>query len=144
MSVRIVRVGPQDSALFDRIAPDVYDAPIEAERLALYLRQPGHLLVLALENEIVVGQCAGVIHLHPDKSPELYVDEVGTAATHRRRGIARLMLEDLFAWGRDQGCTEAWLGTELDNLAALGLYRRFAPTEDQAIRYFEFKLQASG
>jgi len=140
VSITVRRVGPDDVALFAQIAPDVYDEPIDPTRLAVYLQAPGHILVVAIMDGTIVGQCAGVVHVHPDKTPELYVDEVGTASTHRRQGIARLMMDELFAWGRELGCTEAWLGTETDNEAAKGLYRRFQPSEDQTIQYFEFTL----
>ena len=83
---------------FAQIAPEVFDEPIDAPRLRDYLRTQGHMMVLAFEGEVVVGQCAGVLHRHPDKPTELYVDEVGTASTHRRQGIARAMMDELFHW----------------------------------------------
>ena len=46
----------------------------------------------------------------------------------------------MFAWGRELGCEEAWLGTELDNVEANALYRRFKPKEDEAIQYYLFTL----
>jgi aminoglycoside 6'-N-acetyltransferase I len=134
------RLSAGDESVFARIAPDVFDEPVDAARLHAYLRASGHIMVVALEDGVIVGQCAGVIHRHPDKSTELYVDEVGTASTHRRQGIARAMLEALFAWGRELGCVEAWLGTELDNDAANALYRGVAPVEDEAIQYYLFRL----
>ncbi|HZY68560.1 MAG TPA: GNAT family N-acetyltransferase [Devosia sp.] len=129
-----------DEALFQRIAPEVFDEPIHPERLKAYLSAPGHMMVLAFEGDLVVGQCAGVLHRHPDKPTELYIDEVGTASTHLRRGIARMMMDELFAWGRELGCEEAWLGTETDNEPAKALYRRYRPTEDETIQYFLFAL----
>jgi ribosomal protein S18 acetylase RimI-like enzyme len=140
MSVTVRRMKPGDETLFQKIAPDVFDEPIHAERLLAYLREPGHIMVLAFEGDLVVGQCAGVIHRHPDKPAELYVDEVGTGSTHLRRGIARMMMDELFAWGRELGCVEAWLGTETDNEPAKSLYRRYRPTEDETIQYFLFDL----
>ena len=50
------------------------------------------------------------------------------------------MMDELFAWGRELGCEEAWLGTETDNEPAKALYRRYAPKEDEAIQYFLFEL----
>ena len=140
MGFTVRRMHPGDEAAFQSIAPDVFDEPIHPERLAAYLREPGHIMVLAFEGDLVVGQCAGVIHRHPDKTTELYVDEVGTASTHLRRGIARLLMDELFAWGRELGCVEAWLGTETDNEPAKALYRRYRPTEDEVIQYFLFNL----
>lgn len=134
------RLGPRDAALLARIAPDVFDEDVDAARLMAYLGTHGHMMVVALEGDTIVGQCAGVVHRHPDKPTELYVDEVGTASTRRRQGIARAMLDELFAWARELGCEEAWLGTELDNVAANGLYRGYRPIEDNAIQYYLFKL----
>ena len=140
MQFTLKRMQPGNESVFLNIAADVFDEPIHAGRMHDYLRAPGHIMVLALEGDMVVGQCAGVIHRHPDKTTELYVDEVGTASTHRRMGIARLMMDELFAWGRELGCEEAWLGTETDNEPAKGLYRRYAPKEDETIQYFLFDL----
>ena len=139
MAIVVKRITADDSGLFANIAADVFDEPIHPERLSSYLSAPGHLMVLALDGTLVVGQCAGVVHRHPDKVAELYVDEVGTATAYLRQGIATAMLTELFAWGRELGCAEAWLGTELDNTAANGLYRRFDGAED-TIKYYEFKL----
>ena len=140
MSFTVKRLSTTDAVLFARIAPDVFDEPVDPERLRAYLSTPGHVMVVALAGDLIVGQCAGVVHRHPDKPTELYVDEVGTASTHRRRGIARAMLDELFVWGRELGCQEAWLGTELDNVAANGLYRGYRPVEDNAIQYYLFRL----
>jgi ribosomal protein S18 acetylase RimI-like enzyme len=140
MAFSVRRMTAGDEAAFQSIAPDVFDEPINAARLHTYLREPNHLMVLAFEGELVVGQCAGVIHRHPDKPTELYVDEVGAASTHLRQGIARAMMDELFQWGRELGCAEAWLGTETDNEPAKALYRRYRPSEDETIQYFLFDL----
>lgn len=140
MTITLKRLTPGDEAVFSNVDPDVFDEAIHPERMQAYLREPGHLMLLALDGDLVVGQCAAVIHRHPDKPTELYIDEVGTAASHLRRGIATAMMEEMFDWGRELGCGEAWLGTEVDNDAANALYRRFKPKEDQAIRYYLFEL----
>ena len=43
-------------------------------------------------------------------------------------------------WGRELGCAEAWLGTELDNDAANALYRRVPPVEDDVMQFYVFRL----
>ena len=140
MNFSIRRMRSSEELAFNRLAPDVFDEAIDPERLAAYLRAPGHMMLLAFEGDLVVGQCAAVLHFHPDKPVELYIDEVGTASTHRRLGVARLMLDAMFAWGRELGCTEAWLGTELDNVAARGLYDGRAPVEAEAMMFYLFKV----
>jgi aminoglycoside 6'-N-acetyltransferase I len=122
MNVEIRRLYPGDDALVKRIAEDVFDEPVRPDRLAAYLASPGHFMIVALSDGIIVGQCAAVIHRHPDKVTELYIDEVGVSPGFQRQGIARRMLDAMFALGREQGCGEAWVGTEPDNVAARALY----------------------
>jgi len=136
--ITVDRVGPEHADWFTNIAADVFDEAIDPERLSLYLRAPDHLMVLARDGALVVGQVAAVIHRHPDKPPELYIDEVGVTGSHLRQGIAGRMVEAMLAIGRAAGCEECWLGTEPDNLAARALYKRWA--EAKPIVMYQFDL----
>ncbi|AZO65407.1 GNAT family N-acetyltransferase [Mesorhizobium mediterraneum] len=122
MKMEIRRLLPGDDALVMRVAEDVFDEPVRPDRLAAYLASPGHFMIVALADGVVVGQCAAVIHRHPDKVSELYIDEVGVAPAFQRQGTATRMLDAMFALGREHGCEEAWVGTEPDNVAARALY----------------------
>ncbi|MGX5848351.1 N-acetyltransferase family protein [Mesorhizobium sp. PL10] len=122
MNMEIRRLYAGDDALVKRIAEDVFDEPVRADRLAAYLASSGHMMIVTLVEGVVVGQCAAVIHRHPDKVSELYIDEVGVSQAFQRQGIARKMLDAMFALGREQGCGEAWVGTEPDNVPARALY----------------------
>lgn len=85
-----------------RIAEDVFDEPVRADRLAAYLASSsGHLMIVALADG-VVDQCPTIIHRHPDKVNGLYIDEVGVSPAYQRQGIARKMLDAMFALGREQ------------------------------------------
>ena len=127
--LRYVRSG--DEALFDRVAPDVFDHPVERRQLARYLAMPGHHLIVATVDGQIVGQIAAVVHYHPDGRPtELYVDEVGVTPAFQRQGIGRRLLDAMLSLGRNLGCREAWVGTEQDNDAARALYEpRSEPVE---------------
>ena len=140
MPTELRRVSPADAALFENVADDVFDEPVRPDRLARYLADPGHLMLVAVDEGVVVAQCAAVVHRHPDKVTELYVDEMGTAPSHQRRGIARDLMRAMFDWGRELGCEEAWLGTELDNEAANALYRSVDGRTD-TMAYYEFDLR---
>lgn len=145
MSVTLRLLGPGDASLLGRVAEDVFDEPVDPSRLAAYLAEPGHLLLLALEDDsrggLVVGQCAAVIHRHPDKPTELYVDELGVAPTHHRRGIGRALMERMLEEGRARGCEEAWLGTEPDNEAANALYAATGAAPPEAFHLFLYDLR---
>ena len=136
MGVEIRRAGPGDEHLFERIADDVFDYPVDPETLAAYLATPCHHFVVALADGAVVGQVAAVVHRHADERPvELYVDEVAVAPAFQRRGIARLMLDEMFELGRELGCAEAWVGTEGDNRAATMLYESRGSKPEPFVMY---------
>lgn len=124
MRTEIVRVGLADAALLERVAIDVFDDAIDPRRLAAYLSEPGHLMVLAISDGEVVGQARGMVHGHPDQPTELYIDNLGVTPDRRRERLATRMLDELVAWGRELGCEEAWVGTEPDNAAARALYEK--------------------
>ncbi len=122
MSVSIHVLGPGDAGRLERVAPEVFDEEVSPEYTAEFLADPRHHLVVALDEDVVVGFASGVHYIHPDKPPELFVNEVGVAAAHQRQGIARQLLQALFAQGRAAGCAEAWVGTDVSNTTARGLY----------------------
>jgi aminoglycoside 6'-N-acetyltransferase I len=80
------------------------------------------------------------VHRHPDKVTELYIDEVGVAPAYHRQGIARAMLDAMFALGRELGYGEAWVGTEPDNLPARGLYDTRGGTAAEPFVMYVYKL----
>jgi GNAT superfamily N-acetyltransferase len=135
LEFEIRRLSAQDAVLFDRISPEVFDDDVDPARLAAYLAEPGHLMIVALAGGEIVGQTAAVIHRHPDNPTELYVDEVGVTPELWRRGVARRMLEAMFAWGVELGCEEAWVGTEPDNGPARALYEAFGESAVPIVMY---------
>jgi ribosomal protein S18 acetylase RimI-like enzyme len=135
VQIEIRRVDAGDEALFDRVAPDVFDQPIDAKRPAAYLTEPGHHMLVALRDGEVIGQCAAVIHRHPDKPTELYIDEVGVTPALQRQGIARRMLDAMLALGKTLGCEEAWVGTEPNNAPGRGLYESYGVEAESFVMY---------
>jgi len=100
MQLEIKTLTAADRAILDRVAEDVFDEPIRPERLAAYLADPGHHMIVAIEGGQVVGQVAAVMHRHPDKAPELFIDEIGVTAALRHRGIGRRLLDEMLALGK--------------------------------------------
>jgi aminoglycoside 6'-N-acetyltransferase I len=115
-------LGPGDADALTRVAPGVFDGPI-IEALALeFLNDRRHHLAVALDAGCVVGMASALHYVHPDKGPEMWVNEVAVTVTHRRRGIGTALLHALFDVGRDLGCIQAWVLTDSDNRAARRLY----------------------
>ncbi len=132
VTFEILRLRPDDAALLDRVAEDVFDEPVRPDRVIAYLAEPSHIMLVALSGGIVVGQCAAVVHRHPDKITELCIDEVGVSPGFQHKGIARAMVERMLEIGKELGCGEAWVGTEPDNLPARGLYESVKVRRDEA------------
>ena len=135
MRVEIRRLRAGDERVLERVADEVFDEPIDSARLQAYLAEPGHYMIVAIADGVVVGQCAAVMHRHPDKATELYIDEVGVTPAMQRQGIARQMLNAMYALGRELGCEETWVGTENDNAAANGLYRSYGVEGEPFVMY---------
>ena len=139
MEVQIIRAALAQARLLDRVADDVFDERIDLGRLAAYLADPSHLMVLAVSNGEVIGQARGVVHRHPDEPTELYIDNLGVTPVRKREGVATRLLDDLVAWGRSLGCEQAWVGTEVDNEAARALYQgRGSDAETFVMYFYEF------
>jgi ribosomal protein S18 acetylase RimI-like enzyme len=122
-SIEVRLLGAHDACVLDRVADDVFDGPVDPVWCTEFFRDPRHHLAVAIEHGAVVGMVSAVHYVHPDKAPQLWINEIGVAATHRRRGIGRQLLDTILAHGRTLGCTEAWLGTEEKNEPARRLYR---------------------
>ena len=136
MTVEIRYVGPGDEGLFDRIAEEVFDHPVERRHLAHYLATPGHHLMVAIVDGMIVGQVAAIVHRHPDGRPtELYIDEVAVTPALQRQGIATRMLKAILVLGRDLGCQEMWVGTEPENTAAKALYESLGTSVESFVMY---------
>ena len=134
-------LGPDDEAVLTRVAPGVFDHDVDPALSAEFLRDARHHLAVALESGTVVGFASGVHYVHPDKPPELWINEVGVAPAHLRRGLAQALLRLLFDAGRALGCSQAWVLTDRDNAAAMRLYASVGgdPGEREHVM-FEFRL----
>jgi len=114
-------------------AGDVFDETFSPERLVKRARVDGHVLVVAVDGDRTVGQVAAIVQYLAHKPPELHLENVGVASSHRRRGIAAAMVTEALAWGRELGCDEAWVATDVDNDAANELYRSLGSEDDPAL-----------
>ena len=120
-----------DAHVLDKVAPDVFDRQIDARWTREFLNDDRHHLVVALDGDVVVGFASAVHYVHPDKGPDLWINEVGVAPTHQGRGIGRQVMAAILARGRALGCSEAWVGTEETNTPARKLYRTSGGVEDE-------------
>jgi ribosomal protein S18 acetylase RimI-like enzyme len=138
-SAEITIAGPEHADWFANVADGVFDDPLVPERLAEFLNDPRHHLVVARAAGAILGFVSAVHYVHPDKdAPELWVNEVGVAPAFQRRGLAKAMFDALLDHARSLGCSEAWVLTDRANTAAMALYAACggaAPTDHVMIEF---------
>lgn len=131
MIVQLKRLTSGDEAILRNIAADVFDVDIQPNLVVEYLNDPRHHLIVALDENLVVGFASGFQYLHPDKPPQLFINEVGVGLAYQRQGIGRRLIEELLKLAKELGCREAWVATEAGNTAARGLYSATGGDEDE-------------
>ena len=130
MTIVVRMLGSDETGVLASVAEGVFDDPVRPELAAEYLADPRLHLAVALDGDLVVGMASSVHYLHPDKPAQLFINEVGVAPSHQRRGLGRRLVETLLGHGRELGCHEAWVATEVDNEPARQLYLSTGGIED--------------
>lgn len=121
LSIRAL--SPSDMSVLLHVADGVFDNPIDEAFVREFLDDPRHHIVVAVSEGMVVGFASAVHYIHPDKPPELWINEVGVAPSHQKQGIAKAILKELLQLGRKLGCKNAWVLTDRSNEPANRLYK---------------------
>jgi ribosomal protein S18 acetylase RimI-like enzyme len=129
MGIEVKVLQPGDARILSNVAAEVFDNPIDPQLTREFLADPRHHIAVAIDNGQVVGFASGVHYVHPDKPPEMWINEVGVAPTHRRRGLAKAVLQSLLQIARERNCSSAWVLTDQTNEAAIALYESAGGTE---------------
>ena len=129
-------ITPANAHLLEKVAPGTFDHAIDPALLERYLANPANWMCVATKDDLVVSMCMCVIHYHPDKPTELFLDEIGTGDAWRRQGAAQLLIKKVFDRADAEGIEEIWLGTEPDNLPARALYEGTGAKGEPAIIYY--------
>ena len=122
MALEIIQLGESNIDILNNYDEDIFDEKIDSRRLTAMLKEQNNILLVAINEGIVIGQVLAVIHRHPDKPTELYIDDLGVSEKFQRRGIATRLLEQLYIIGVERGCEEIWVATEPDNEPAIKFY----------------------
>ena len=133
MTITVRVLGSDEAHVLDNVAANVFDNDVDPRWCAEFFADARHHLVVALDGDIVVGMASGVHYVHPDKPPELWINEVGVAPTHEGRGIGRRLVAALVAHGEGLGCVGAWVLTSPTNEAAQRMYRAAGGVSDDEL-----------
>lgn len=132
-----------DTPFLKNVADDVFDNPVDEKYASEFLNDPRHHIVVAIADGVVVGFASAIHYIHPDKPPELWINEVGVAPSHQGQGIGKAIMQEILNLGRGLGCKNAWVLTERGNEPANRLYRSAGgQTDEEDTVMYEFKLDS--
>lgn len=136
--ITIKALGPEDAQLLLDVPEGLFDLPTRVDQTEAFLNNSDHYMVAAFVGDLMVGMASGVVNLHPDKDPALFVNEVGVRDEWQRKGIATRLMNALFDLVKPRGITGIWLATEIDNDAARGLYKHMNARETKGIVVYDW------
>ena len=131
-----------NARLLERVKPEVFDNPIDVAQLHAFLEDARHIMFIAVIGDSVIGMASAVEYFHPDKQPQLWINEVGVAPPYRKNGIGRALVKALLDAAENRNCGFAWLGTDIDNHAAQACFGSIAEVEAaQQFLLYEWDLE---
>ncbi len=120
IEVKILKRG--EESLLSNCADGVFDRAIIDKRAKEFAEDPRHHLAIAFDGDLIVGMASAVHYIHPDKEPELWINEVGVTPAYHKRGIGKKLMAAILDQGKELGCGEAWVLTDRSNEASNKLY----------------------
>jgi len=115
---KIKILSKDDLPLLMNVAEDVFDNPVDESFASEFLDDPRHHIVVAIVDGEVVGFVSAIHYIHPDKPPELWINEVGVALSHQKQGLGKAILREMLQLGKELGCKNAWVLTDRGNRPA--------------------------
>lgn len=103
---------------------EVLDGPVQDSWLRAFLEDPRHFMILAMQRGNCVGMVSGFEYFHPDKAPQVFLNEIGVSDAFQNQGIGRALVREVLREATRRGATYVWLGTEVDNLPARSCFSK--------------------
>lgn len=138
MSLTISRLREQD---LDRAAENCalsWKMPTSPANLRHFLADNRNILVVAEVDGEPVGQVLGYILQGWDaRAPMLFLYSIDVVESHRRQGIGRHLIERFREIGRESGCGETFVFTDVSNQSAMKLYENLGgiPTNPDRVMF---------
>lgn len=129
MNLRINRLGPDDAGRAEANCSLFWDMTDAAPNLAAYLADPDCILLVAEVDGEPAGQIVGhILKRWDSKSPMLFLFSIDVVKTHRRKGVARSLMEEFLRTGKEAGCGSSFVFTNESNTPAMQMYQALGGT----------------
>ena len=121
----------EDISAMVKVGDKLFDSKIKPHRAKEFLDDPRHHMLLAYADGKVVGLISGFHYVHPDKDPQLFINEVGVVDEFQNQEIGRDLVKHMSLLGKKIGCTCSWVTTETSNQAAIKSYLAAGGKKDE-------------
>ena len=121
--VTVRRLGPSDDAELRRFEA-AFDHAIDPAQARAFLDDPRHHMIVAYVDGEPAGFVSATEIFHPDKAPEMFLNELGVVEQLRRRGAATALVGELRRLSDEAGCVAIWVLTDEDNRPAMSTYTK--------------------
>lgn len=106
VTVRILSAA--EHPILSHVEADVFDNVVDPLLAQEFLSDPRHHLAVAIAQDgRLVGMASAVHYVHPDKPPQMFIDEVGLSQAHEGQGLGRRLVPALLERAAELGCTES-------------------------------------
>lgn len=112
------------------------------ERLDLLLKNTNLLAVVAkIENQVVGGLTAYILHSYEVEKPSLYLHDLGVKECFQNQGIGKQLINYLIAYSKQNDFQDIFVSTEQeDNEDAIAFYRKTPFTDETKVLQYSFQL----
>jgi acetyltransferase, GNAT family len=112
------------------------------EKLDYLLKNTNLLAVVAkIENQVVGGLTAYILHSYEVEKPTLYLHDLGVKACFQNQGIGKQLINYLIAYAKQNDFQDIFVGTEQeDNEDAIAFYRKTPFTDETKVLQYSFQL----
>lgn len=123
---KVFRAEPRDIRLAQQAINEVnLRSPIDEAGVSIFISNPTCYLLLAVENDHVVGSLNGYALCHPHLlQPQFLLYEVNVRPDHQRRGIGQALVNGFIAEAKRASAFEVWVLSNESNTAAIELYNK--------------------
>jgi aminoglycoside 3-N-acetyltransferase I len=96
-------------------------------------------VIVALQNHLLIGGLTGYeLEMYKEEIKEMFLYEIAVVEDYRKKGVAKALIEFLKQLCVLKGIREMYVGTSVNNTAAMKLYKSTGGQADEDIAWFVY------
>jgi aminoglycoside 3-N-acetyltransferase I len=149
MHFSIKKLGPADFELakqlfwFFQVDDGVADpvVPSDGYLKALLLKDSFHVIAALEDDMLIGGLTAYELEMYKAEIREMFLYEIAVEVGHRKKGIAKELIDFLKEIALRKGMREMYVGTTSDNKPAMKLYKATGGEAEADVVWFVYQLK---